>query len=271
MIISANIGKKQSRIGKRRARIAFWKSESKTLRKKHRSILVGAALLTVIILAAQILLCSEICSILRKLGVSKALQIIFIGASVVFETILFSLLNLGGRHLALSLYRKERTPNAQKITVGELFYSFGSKKRRSKSAYVLYSDLRKAISFLFILLIPLLFYASLGTHKITLFTSLICTLFVIFPSQSKALEWIFRLDRKTGESSAEPCSLSKYAVIGREKELGKMKNKARLRFALGCLIPIFGLAFIYFPYAWSNEAVCADCVSSELISPSAKS
>ncbi len=267
MILTANIGKKRKHYDKSHARLSFWKAESKALRKKHRSLLNGAAALTVIILTAHILICAEIYRLLRFIGALEQFRLLFIGAAIVIGFIVFSLLNIGGRHLALSLYRKERTPNPQKITVGELFYSFGSKKRRYKSTKILYSDFKKAIFTSILLLIPLLFFVSLGFHKISIAVAVFCTIFIIFPSQKSSIEWIFELKHRKGSLSAEPNRMSSYAVIGREKELRKMQNKARLRFILGCTIP-FGLAFIYFPYAWTADAVRAECVSSELISPS---
>ncbi len=265
MIISANICKKHS--GKRRARIAFWESEGKVLRKKHRSLLYGAALLTVIILLSHILFCAEIYGLLRLLSVNEYVCRIFACTSVIFGVMIFSLLNLGGRHLALSLYRKERTPDVKKITVGELFYSFGSRKRRIKSSHVLYADLKRFIFAFFIVTLPFLFYIAIGLHQITIFAAIVCSLLIIFPSQRASIQWIFELKRRKKKSPA-PHDMSRYAVIGREKELRKMTNKARLRFILGCFIPVFGLAFIYFPYAWANDAVRAECVASELVSPS---
>ncbi len=266
MIKTANTCKKCSRIGKRRARIAFWRAESKNLRKKHRALLNGASLLTVIILTAHVLLCAEVFKILKILGASEIILRLFVASALVFGFVILSLLNIGGRHLALSLYRKERTPNSDKITVGELFYSFGSKKRRSKSAHLLYSDLKKYLLWITALLIPILFYVSLGSNTITIAVSVICALFIIFPSQSTSLEWIFELKRRFGEGSVNCKAMSRYATNGREKELRKIKSKVRACFVLSCLLPIFGL-ILYFPYSWSNNAVCAECVYSELVSP----
>ncbi len=259
-IKAANLKKKQSARKKRSARLQFWLSESRALRKRNRKTLTGAAILTVSLTMLYAILGVKLCRLLYTLSVPHELLAAVSTATAVFGIMLFSALNFGGRRLALLLYRKAGLAHNERITVGELFYSFGEKENRKVFSVILRKVFRAITVLTAISLILLAGFAFLGKTAGTVLSASVVFCVLLFFPQSRAAEWLFILDRRG--SKTLPCKrLSSYAMLshsGETKRLFFFKLKR-------AVISIPTLAIGYLPYAWALDSVSTECISSELI------
>ncbi len=261
-IKTVNLLTKMSAGKKRSARLAFWQSESKALRKKHRSVLTGASLLTVSLTLLHILLSIESVRLLHFINAPYGVIAAFITLSVIFGTAMLSLLNLGGRRLALLLYRAKDS-ECDNINVGELFFPFGRKKDRKKCSKLMMRTLKKLVAFAVITVLSVLCFIFTGLKAGIISAALILLLSVIFSPQGRAIEWIFTLGLSGG--SMPPEKLSAYAMLSRTRD-GKKLASAKRKLRLISLITFFtGYPIFALMRLWTLDAVFAECVSSELI------
>ncbi len=245
-------------------RVKYWKKESKTLRKRYRSIFTGAAALFSSVVISYTAITAAICVFLAKTDIHRAAVIAFAGVFFALGAALIGLMSIGGRHLALSLYRRRRESAEHHITVGELFYAFGENSNRRHSGRILRSFLKKLFVFSLAVAGFVLLFSIFGARHIIIAAAVFAFIGFISCVQSSSLFWIFEHDKDYRSSGIAPKQLSSYAMTGRTRESISMGAKRFLRFILALIfLPFF--AFIYFPYAWTTEAVRAECIASELV------
>ncbi len=262
-ITTVNLLKKASNRRIRSARIAFWRAESKTLRKKHKALLTGASLLTLALTLLHVLLSYEVWKLLAHANAPHAFRAAFITVSTVFGISLFSLLNIGGRRLTLLLYRNERWEHPDKINVGELFYPFGKKSDRKKCARLLRRIYKKLFITLSLIAASVFALAYFGrTAGLTVCIVSAMLLFLVSP-QSRSLEWLFLID-SAGDKTLTPRKLSAYSMLSHEKDGRRITRIKRTRALLSLPLFIFGTPIFCLTALWTLDAVYAECVSSEL-------
>ncbi len=245
--------------------MAYWHLESKHLRKMYSAPLRGAALLSVLLLLLSAFVGFAVYRHLDLFVVNINVKLAFICVFFALEALLCETFCIGGKNLALLLYRQRRNPDNDKVNVGDFFYPFGDKKKRAHTRRILKARIKAFFRILLLFCVPTGLFWLFEVRFETVAVAIFVFIGAISMFQGKSLEWFFELDSDENEIAAD--KLSSYAMPGHERESAKLAFKKLRLFLLSLLLPGIGTVIFYLPYAWSLDAVRAECIAAELVKP----
>lgn len=248
----------------RSLRLRYWKSESKRLRRSHRGILFGAALLILALMISYTFICASVYILLyRHIALSETFTIIYCSVSAFVGFMLYGLLFIGGKRLALSFYGEGKGDG-----INPLFYAFSGFSGFSRSLKILFTFIFRILGILLLSSLAFIIWRETG-RAVVLIAGAIILILLALSVEKHSLEWIFIMKgNKKSDGRGYADRMSKYAMTGRRREsLGAFFSSA-VRFLFGAALFGIGLLFIYFPYAWTLDAARSACIAEEIRSGS---
>lgn len=265
-------------------RLRYWKQESKRLRREHRGLLFGAAMLIFALMTAySALLGAAYLLIKRYFILTDTFTVIYVSVSVFLGLLLYGLLFVGGKRLALSFYGEGKTDG-----INPLFYAFSGARGFAGSMKIIFSFIIHIFWMLAAALITYVLWRGIG-NPLVLAIGAILFLLMWLAAEKHSLEWLFIMKMKGKRKSKAGAGynreygsaengielkerrgyadrMSRYAMSGRGRESLGASLCSLFRFLIGGALFGVGLLFVYFPYAWTLDAARCACIAEELCS-----